>query len=237
MKGWKKFTAVPLVLLLAAALWGAPAAGAEPSIVKSDMKITLDGSRLSYDQAYLIDNILFVPYRAFAESIGAKVDWDGSSQSVTVRKGDSTIMLKIGSADAAVNGRAAVMAAPAQLIDSSTFVPVRFLSENFGIAVGYDNGTRTVSLLTGGSEAKNAYNVDIANFQFGPAELTVEAGSAVTFTNRDSVKHNAVAVDGSFKTPLLGENESAVITLSTPGEYEYYCEPHKSFMKGKIIVK
>jgi plastocyanin len=51
------------------------------------------------------------------------------------------------------------------------------------------------------------------------------------------MQHNAVAVDGSFKTKLLDENESATITLTKPGEYEYYCEPHKSFMKGKIIVK
>jgi plastocyanin len=218
------------------AVAGAASAMAQ-TIVKSDMQLTLNGSKLSYDQAYLIDDSLFVPYRAFAETIGAKVDWDGSSQRVTVQKGASTIQLTIGSTEATVDGHAAAMTAAAQLIDGSTFVPVRFLSEQFGIVVGYDDSTRTVSLTTSSSDAKHAYTVDISDFKFGPAELTVEAGSTVTFTNRDSVQHNAVAVDGSFKIPLLSENESATITLSTPGEYDYYCEPHKSFMKGKIIVK
>ncbi|KIL41128.1 hypothetical protein SD70_08790 [Gordoniibacillus kamchatkensis] len=217
------------------ALAACGAASAE-TIVKSDMKIKLNGSPLSYDQAYLIDNSLFVPYRAFAETIGAEVGWDGDTETVTVKKDDSTIKLKIGSLSATVNGKTTAMAAPAQLIDSSTFVPVRFLSENFGIQVGYDDATRTVSLTSGG-EAKHAYTIEISEFKFGPAELTVEAGSTVTFKNLDNVKHNAVATDGSFQTPLLGENETASITLLAPGEYDYYCEPHKSFMKGKIIVK
>jgi plastocyanin len=220
------------VLLMFAAAGTASA----QTVVKSDMRITLDGSPLSYDQAYLIDDSLFVPYRAFAETIGAEVGWYGETQTVTVTKDGSTIKLKIGSATATVNGRAAAMPAAAQLIDSSTFVPVRFLSENFGIAVGYDDATRTVSLTTGG-EAKHAYTIEISDFKFSPGELTVEAGSTVTFKNLDSVQHNAVATDGSFKIPLLDENGTAAITLSAPGEYEYYCEPHKSFMKGKIIVK
>jgi plastocyanin len=220
------------VLLLFTAMGTAKA----QTVVKSDMNIKLNGSPLSYDQAYLIDNSLFVPYRAFAETIGAEVGWDGGTQTVTVTKDGSTIKLKIGSATATVNGRETAMPAAAQLIDSSTFVPVRFLSENFGIAVGYDDATRTVSLTTGG-EAKHAYTIEISDFSFSPGELTVEAGSTVTFKNLDNVQHNAVAADGSFKIPLLDENGTATITLSAPGEYEYYCVPHKSFMKGKIIVK
>jgi plastocyanin len=206
------------------------------SIEKSNMSILLNGSALSYDQSYLVDDSLFVPYRAFAETIGAEVGWDDATKSVTVTKDGSTIQLTIGSTKAIVNGSAQTLLVAPQLIDSSTFVPVRFLAENFGISVAYDEKTRTVSLTTGDS-AKHAYTVEISDFKFGPAELTVEAGSTVTFVNKDSMQHNAVAVDGSFKTKLLDENESATITLTKPGEYEYYCEPHKSFMKGKIIVK
>ncbi len=41
--------------------------------VKSDMKLTLNGKPLQLDESYLIDNSLFVPYRAFAEGIGSDV--------------------------------------------------------------------------------------------------------------------------------------------------------------------
>lgn len=231
---FKRIAAATLVTMSVAAAGASEVFAA--SIVKSDMKILLNGSALKYDQSYLVDNSLFVPYRAFAETIGAEVGWDDATKSVTVVKGDSTIKLTIGSTRATVNGSDTTMVAAAQLIDSSTFVPVRFLSENFGITVDYNDATRTVS-LTSGTSAHHEYKVEISDFKFGPEELTVEAGSTVTFTNKDSVQHNVVAADGFFKTKLLDENESVTITLSEPGEYDYYCEPHKSFMKGKIIVK
>lgn len=81
------------------------------------------------------------------------------------------------------------------------------------------------------------YHVDIKEYSFGTGPLTVEVGSKVVFTNFDDMKHNAVAVDGSFSTPLLGKGDSFTITLTKAGTYDYYCEPHKKFMTGQIIVK
>jgi predicted lipoprotein with Yx(FWY)xxD motif len=80
------------------------------------------------------------------------------------------------------------------------------------------------------------YTIDIREFSFGTEPLTVEAGSTITFVNHDEMEHNAVAVDGSFAIPLLKQGESYTITLTKTGTYDYYCEPHKRFMTGKIIV-
>ncbi|AZN38683.1 plastocyanin/azurin family copper-binding protein [Paenibacillus albus] len=85
--------------------------------------------------------------------------------------------------------------------------------------------------------AVKTYHIDIKDYSFGTGPLTVEAGSQIIFTNYDDMKHNAVAVDGSFKGPLLAKGESFTITLTKPGTYDYYCEPHKKFMTGQIIVK
>lgn len=81
------------------------------------------------------------------------------------------------------------------------------------------------------------YNIDIKEYSFGKGALTVEAGSKVIFTNYDEMKHNAVALDGSFSTPLLAKGETYTVTFDKPGTYNYFCEPHKSFMTGQIIVK
>ncbi|MEK8129175.1 plastocyanin/azurin family copper-binding protein [Paenibacillus filicis] len=85
--------------------------------------------------------------------------------------------------------------------------------------------------------AAKTYNIDIKDFSFGSGPLTVEAGSKIVFTNYDDMKHNAVAVNGSFSIPLLAKGESYTITLDKPGTYDYFCEPHKSFMTGQLIVK
>lgn len=82
------------------------------------------------------------------------------------------------------------------------------------------------------------YHVDMKNYSFGSGPLTVEAGSSIVFTNYDDgAEHNAVAVNGSFSTPLLAKGESYTITLNEPGTYDYFCQPHKNFMTGQIIVK
>lgn len=219
---------------LAMMSFGTVSASAQ-DIVESDMKIVLNGSELAYNQSYLIDNSLFVPYRSFAESIGAEVSWDDATRSVMVMKGSQMVTLTIGSTSATVDGEETTLAAAPQIINDSTFVPVRFLSETFGIKVDYNDATRTVSLSS--DAVQHAYTIEISEFQFHPGELTIEAGSTVTFTNKDSVQHNAVAVDGSFETPLLGEGESATVTFAHAGEYDFYCAPHKSMMTGKIIVK
>ncbi|OBZ19265.1 hypothetical protein A8L34_07040 [Bacillus sp. FJAT-27264] len=86
------------------------------------------------------------------------------------------------------------------------------------------------------TEAVKTYKVNIKDFSFGSAPLTVEAGSKIVFTNQDDMQHNAVAVNGSFATTLLSKGQSYTITLDKPGTYDYFCELHKSFMTGKIIV-
>lgn len=90
---------------------------------------------------------------------------------------------------------------------------------------------------TTAAAAVKSYTIDIRDFSFGSEPLTVEAGSTITFVNHDEMEHNAVAVDGSFATPLLKQGESYTITLTKAGTYDYYCELHKRFMTGKIIVQ
>ncbi len=91
---------------------------------------------------------------------------------------------------------------------------------------------------TTGLDQSAKVTIEMKDYKFQSADITVKAGTTIEFINRDAdMKHNAVAVDGAFETPLLDEGESAAITLTKPGVYEYFCEPHKSFMKGKITVQ
>lgn len=67
--------------------------------------------------------------------------------------------------------------------------------------------------------------------------LRIKAGDTVRFTNADpGLIHTATAVDGSFDTGFLAEAESAQVKFDTPGEYEYFCQPHP-WMRAMIIVE
>lgn len=77
--------------------------------------------------------------------------------------------------------------------------------------------------------------VEIVDFAYAPATLTIQAGDTVTWTNLDAVEHTATGTAGAFDTGLLGQNESASITFTQPGTYDYLCTPHPS-MVGRIVV-
>lgn len=79
-------------------------------------------------------------------------------------------------------------------------------------------------------------SVEIKDFAFGPKTITVKKGTTVTWTNQDSIKHNAAADDGSFKTELMAKGESQSITFDKVGIYNYHCTPHPN-MKATIIVE
>ncbi|MFC5403658.1 plastocyanin/azurin family copper-binding protein [Cohnella soli] len=98
-------------------------------------------------------------------------------------------------------------------------------------------GTTAGNATPAAEPVTDKVTIEMKDFSFTPTKLTVKAGTTIEFVNRDDMKHNAVAVDGSFKIDLLDKGQSATIKLDKPGTYEYYCEPHKSFMRGTITVQ
>jgi plastocyanin len=80
-----------------------------------------------------------------------------------------------------------------------------------------------------------ATSVTIAEFAFTPAELTVAAGTTVTWTNEDWAPHTATAEDGSFDSGRLNQGDSFEYTFDDPGTYAYFCSFHPGMM-GSIVV-
>ena len=78
--------------------------------------------------------------------------------------------------------------------------------------------------------------VDIDNFAFAPATLTVSAGTTVTWKNEDDSPHRIGDKDGTFKSAALDTDDTFSHTFGAPGEYPYICTIHP-YMVGKIIVK
>lgn len=81
-----------------------------------------------------------------------------------------------------------------------------------------------------------ANEIGIDNFNFTPATLTVKAGTAITWINKDDVPHLIVSPQNKFKaSPVLDTDQRYSATLKTPGTYDYFCSLHPK-MQGKIIV-
>jgi plastocyanin len=79
--------------------------------------------------------------------------------------------------------------------------------------------------------------VTIENFAFGPAPLTVKAGTKVTWDNKDEDPHTVVSADGgkTFKSDALDTDDKFSFTFDKPGTYKYFCSIHPH-MIGTVIV-
>ena len=104
------------------------------------MLVYITGSAKTVGTSY-VDNVKVVCESAAAPKEESKMD--------SLNK--SSIALFVGSANALVNGEKTLIDKTndkviATIVDSRTLVPVRFIAENFGAEVGWDDATRTVTL-------------------------------------------------------------------------------------------
>jgi plastocyanin len=97
-------------------------------------------------------------------------------------------------------------------------------------------GTRLV--LAGGPSDDPANNaaVKIDNFSFGPATITIPAGTTVIWTNNDDVPHVVASDDKVFKSKALDTDDRFSFTFTKPGTYNYYCAIHPK-MTARIVVQ
>jgi plastocyanin len=79
--------------------------------------------------------------------------------------------------------------------------------------------------------------VAIASHAYSPKDLTVPAGTTVTWTNRDSDPHTVTSMHGgSLGSKTLGKGETYSYTFSQAGTYMYYCTVHPD-MQGSVTVQ
>src|SRR5580700_1637400 len=87
--------------------------------------------------------------------------------------------------------------------------------------LGFGAGQK--SYVASAQEKMSMMEVKIDNFTFGPATLTVTAGTTVTWTNKDDIPHTVVSTDGVFKSKVLDTDEKFTFTFSKAGNYPYFC--------------
>jgi plastocyanin len=79
-------------------------------------------------------------------------------------------------------------------------------------------------------------SVIIEKGAFSPKELTIAAGTTVTWTNREDIQHMLIDRAGSFGSPIFGKGETFSNTFKKPGTYPYYCKV-QAFITGTITVE
>ncbi len=184
-----------------------------PVLASSEISVLVDGVEVYYPTAPLIQNdSTLVPLRQTFEALGSKVDWDNATRTVTAEKGNTTIKLTIGNNTAYKNGNSLNISVAPQIINGSTFVPIRFVAESFGCAVGWDKDTRTVIInsLNGEITTTNSKTVESNTLGYSIAD------GYLTYNNK---QYEIIEVDGG---DLSGYRDSKVAVDIGYGEREYW---------------
>ena len=143
-----------------------------PAYAAGDIAIFIDGEFLFCDvPPTIIDGRTLVPLRVIFEALDMTVDYDPTTKTITGVSPEKRIILQINSTAARVIDigtgitTAMTLDVPAQIIDSRTLVPIRFVAESTGAGVSWDGLTRRVYVTTsgGGTEAVNDPPIALAD--------------------------------------------------------------------------
>lgn len=164
-----------LLPLLAIAAATVPTAGASAQI---QVEVNSRPVQFGAVQPVRVNGRVFIPLRAVVESLGAEIKWEPATQTVRGRKGDREFSLQINSRLAMLNGKEAMLDAPAQMISGTTMVPLRFVAEALGAEVEWNAARQQVVINAAADDAPMAAGriegelVSVRN-----DELTVRVGN------------------------------------------------------------
>jgi plastocyanin len=91
----------------------------------------------------------------------------------------------------------------------------------------------------GGGGGAEAASVDIPEIAFEPADITVKAGTTVTWTNSDDIPHTVTKEGGpgaEFDSGDLDPGSTFEQTFDAPGKVDYVCTIHPG-QAGTVTVK
>ncbi len=204
----KKILSIILCLSLSAAfLIAARNASAD------EITVELDGKKIEFDvKPEIIDGRTMVPLRKIFEEIGANVKWNSDTQTVSARKGSKTITLSVNSADLQIDkgktdsdgnpiAETVTLEVPAQIVDGRTLVPVRAISESFGLNVDWDKDNQKVSITSDDDEddswKENTASINLDDLTYEGEGIEI-AGNQIKITSGGDFTVSGTLADGNI---------------------------------------
>ena len=141
------------LLLLVSAGSGVEAIHADTN--DKPFQITIDGAKIVGEVIpFQRNGTIMVPVRVVAEGLGSTVDWLPAERKVIVSNGEHKVQLTVGSKQANVNDKAAILKEVSEIREGSVFIPLRFAVESLGARIKWDASTRTAAIESTFSSAQ-----------------------------------------------------------------------------------
>jgi N-acetylmuramoyl-L-alanine amidase len=176
--------------------------------------VLIDNKEMSGEMpAILYGDTTMVPVRFITEGIGGEVEWNEAKQEVVIKLSSRVISIRIGSTEAIVDGvRKYIPDGKSPiLMNSRTMVPLRFVSEQLGATVDWNQSTKTASIRTeragaivsGPSSLQNIVKQSVN----GREAVVIKTSKAPTFTHFKLSNPERVVIDLNNSQLAQGEKQ------------------------------
>lgn len=179
--------------------------------------VEMDGVPVEFDvEPQIINGRTMVPLRKIFEEVGALVKWDGETQSIKAKKSSKTVELAVDSAEMTIdkgktdeNGNAVVetvtLDTPTQMVSDRTLVPLRAVSEAFGLDVEWNEKEKKVS-ITSKSDEDDSWKENEVSINL--SDLSVDIDGV-------EVNNNRIVITKGGDYTVFGSIEEGGITVSS----------------------
>ena len=201
--------------------------------------IIFDGGELESDVPPVIfNNRTLVPIRVVSENLGAKVAWDSKNYKVNITKDSKSISLKINSSKVTVNNKEKTLPdkVPAKLISDRTMVPLKFISDELGINVVWDNVNRVVIMKSKIIDVKPKNYVDYKYLDNDDKE-------SITLYNSEKIEYNTFFLSSPNRivvdlpdTAIKNDEESKNIALDKEYIKTYKAYYYKEEKRTRVVI-
>lgn len=134
------------------------------AVKNGSITVTYNGKPVEFDAPPFLDasGRTLVPLRTLAQQLGCTVTWEPSGRDniLSIQNDQVVIDMKIGEAKAMVNGKNVALDTASFIKDNRTYVPLRFISETFGVKTTWNETAKTVDLTTIGTNLETTTGSD-----------------------------------------------------------------------------
>jgi hypothetical protein len=116
-------------------------------MVNNEVYSMFDDNQGIETPAYIHNSRTLMPLRKTFSIFGVDPIWNGDDRSISAKYGSQTIWIQIDNKVAKVNDVPVELDAAATITNNRTYVPLRFITETFGITPSWDGATNTVGIV------------------------------------------------------------------------------------------
>lgn len=216
-----------------------------------EISVFIEGQKVEFDQPpVIIDGRTLVPMRALFEALGAEVYWYGETKTVQGISRGVSVEITIDEAFMLRNTCGVDLDVPAKIINGRTMIPLRVVSEAFGMQVIWDNQSRTINLSSLGNIKELYWNDDYVYYgetldgkAYGYGILYKKSDYEVTsigfFNSLESsymIKGSAYFDDGSYYTGEFKDSRfNGLGTYVSPDGEKYMGEWKDGKLNGEAV--